>query len=87
MCHRTENLVAEDMPDILLSLVLIGLDKTTSNELRASLNSALNSICETIDTQTVGLPSQLCVVCLNILVAHFCPSTTSQLRVYTSAGQ
>ncbi|OAX32748.1 hypothetical protein K503DRAFT_860162 [Rhizopogon vinicolor AM-OR11-026] len=49
---RTENLVAEDMPDILLSLVLIGLDKTTSNDLRVNVNSALDSICQTIDTRT-----------------------------------
>ncbi|KAG0707313.1 hypothetical protein DFH29DRAFT_23660 [Suillus ampliporus] len=49
---RTENIVAEDTPDILLSLVLIGLDKTTSNELRANLNLAVDSICQTIDTST-----------------------------------
>ncbi|KAG1742847.1 hypothetical protein EDB19DRAFT_1966334 [Suillus lakei] len=49
---RTENLVAEDIPDALLSLVLIGLDKTTSNELRANLNLAIDSICQTIDTST-----------------------------------
>lgn len=58
--------MTEDIPDILLSLVLIGLDKTTPNELRANLNSALDSICQAIDTQTVSLPSRLRVTCLSI---------------------
>jgi hypothetical protein len=49
---RTENLVAEDFPDVLLSLVLIGLDRTTSNELRANLHLAIDSICWTINTST-----------------------------------
>ncbi|KAG1839013.1 hypothetical protein DFJ58DRAFT_917053 [Suillus subalutaceus] len=49
---RTENLVAEDIPDVLLSLVLIGLDRTTSNELRANLHLAIDSICRTINTST-----------------------------------
>ncbi|KAG1732199.1 uncharacterized protein EDB91DRAFT_1152137 [Suillus paluster] len=40
---RMENFVAEDTPDILLSLVLIGLDRTT--------------ICQTIDTSTHTLVS------------------------------
>ncbi|KAG2150604.1 hypothetical protein DEU56DRAFT_37316 [Suillus clintonianus] len=49
---RTGNIVADDAPDVLLSLVLIGLDKTTSNELRADLNLAIDNICQTIDTST-----------------------------------
>ncbi|KAG2079023.1 hypothetical protein BDR04DRAFT_1226172 [Suillus decipiens] len=49
---RTENLVAGDIPDVLLSLVLIGLDRTTSNELRANLHLAIDSICSTINTST-----------------------------------
>ncbi|KAG1765502.1 hypothetical protein EV702DRAFT_981492 [Suillus placidus] len=49
---RTENLVAEDIPDVLLSLVLIGLDRTTSNELRANLHLAIDSICWAINTST-----------------------------------
>ncbi|KAG1858097.1 hypothetical protein F4604DRAFT_1589615 [Suillus subluteus] len=49
---RTENLVAEDIPDVLLSLVLIGLDRTTSNELRANLHLAIDNICRTINTST-----------------------------------
>ncbi|KAG1808292.1 uncharacterized protein BJ212DRAFT_1384503 [Suillus subaureus] len=49
---RTENLVAEDIPDVLLSLVLIGLDRTTSNELRTNLHLAIDGICRTINTST-----------------------------------
>jgi hypothetical protein len=62
---RTKNLVAEHTPDILLSLVLIGLDKTTSSDLKVNLNSAIDSICQTIDTQNVSLPSQLRTICLS----------------------
>jgi hypothetical protein len=46
--------VAEDIPDVLLSLVLIGLDRTTSNELRVNLHLAIESICCAIDTSTVS---------------------------------
>ncbi|KAG2364914.1 hypothetical protein BDR07DRAFT_1607859 [Suillus spraguei] len=49
---RTENLVAGDIPDVLLSLVLIGLDRTTSNELRANLHLAIDSICWSVNTST-----------------------------------
>ncbi|KAG2750267.1 hypothetical protein P692DRAFT_201864839 [Suillus brevipes Sb2] len=49
---RTGNIVAEDIPDVLLSLVLIGLDRTTSNELRVNLHLAIESICSAIDTST-----------------------------------
>ncbi|KAG2036123.1 hypothetical protein BDR03DRAFT_1092768 [Suillus americanus] len=49
---RTENLVAEDIPDVLLSLVLIGLDRITSNELRANLHLAIDSICRTVNMST-----------------------------------
>jgi hypothetical protein len=54
MNHRTGNLVAEDIPDVLLSLVLIGLDRTTSNELKVNLHLAIDSICWTINTPTVS---------------------------------
>ncbi|KAG2338787.1 hypothetical protein BDR05DRAFT_681243 [Suillus weaverae] len=47
-----QNLLAEDIPDVLLSLVLIGLDRTTSNELRANLHLAIDSICWAINTST-----------------------------------
>ena len=66
MCHRTGNLATDDIPDVLLSLVLIGLDKTTSNELKACLNSAIDSISQVIDTQTVSLPFQLPITYLSI---------------------
>ncbi|KAG2059195.1 hypothetical protein BDR06DRAFT_994148 [Suillus hirtellus] len=49
---RTENLVAEDIPNVLLSLVVIGLDRTTSNELRANLHLAIDTICWNINVST-----------------------------------
>jgi hypothetical protein len=88
MNYRTENLVAEDFPDVLLSLVLIGLDRTTSNELRANLHLAIDSICWTINTSTVSPHSQNPARhSYEHLVAPFHPSTTSQSRIYAYASQ
>lgn len=87
MIHRTENLVAEDIPNMLLSLVVIGLDRTTSNELRANLHLAIDTICWTINVSTVSSHSKSPArYSSEHLVAPFHPSTTSQPCVYAYAS-
>ncbi|KAH7927129.1 hypothetical protein BV22DRAFT_1127611 [Leucogyrophana mollusca] len=49
----------EDIPDIVLSLLLVGLDTSTTNELRMQLNIAINSLCQSVELQAPGAETAL----------------------------